>query len=202
MTHIYKEIYEGLLSLSLLESLAVIISFSSTILLIFNSVLVFPFTIIGSALYIGVCYRAGIYADIFVSIYFIITSIIGWYHWSKGLWNTEPPTIDKTKSRDWRFLSFSFLIFYVILFFFLKEFTDSNVVAIDALTTALSFLATILMVRRKIENWIIWIIAVVISIPLYFYKHLYLTSIFYVFTLSMNFVGYYKWLNQLKAQNE
>ncbi|MBD3749278.1 MAG: nicotinamide mononucleotide transporter [Sphingobacteriales bacterium] len=202
MIEIFEEIYRGLLSLTLLEGLAVIFSFSSTILLIFNSVLVFPFTIVGSTLYIGICYRTGIYADIFVSIYFIITSIMGWYHWSKGLWNTEPPIIDKTKSRDWRFLLFSFLIFYVILFFFLKGFTNSNVVAIDALTTDLSFLATILMVKRKIENWIIWIIAVILSIPLYFYKQLYLTSIFYLFTLFMNFVGYYKWSIQLKAQNQ
>lgn len=200
VTHIYQEIYNGLLSLSLLESLAVIFSFSSTIFLVFNSVLVFPLTIIGSSLYIGVCYKAGIYADILVSIYFIITSIIGWYHWRKGLWSKEPPKIGKADKNDWQLILFSFILFYIVLFFFLKEFTDSNVVAVDALTTALSFSATLLMVRRKIENWMIWIIAVMISIPLYFYKHLYLTSIFYVFTLVMNFIGYFQWSNQLKAQ--
>lgn len=200
MVYIFREIYNGLQALTLLEGLAVVFSFSSTILLIFNSILVFPFTIIGSALYIGVCFQAGIYGDIFVSNYFIITSIIGWYHWSKGLWNTNPPKIGRAHQADWKLLSLNFIFFYVVLYFFLKEFTDSTVVAIDALTTALSFLATILMVKRKIENWLIWIIAVMISIPLYFYKHLYLTSIFYFFTLVMNFIGYYQWSKQLKVQ--
>lgn len=200
--NLIKEIFLALQTISLLEIFAVFFSFTSTILLIYNHILVFPFTIIGSALYVWLFYQAGIYAEIFVSLYFIITSIIGWYHWNKGVFNAEPPEIEKAKSKDWLIAIILFLIFYAMLFYFLAYFTDSNIVVFDSLTTALAFVATILMVNRKIENWIIWIIALVIAIPLYSYKHLYLTSVFYIFTLILNLIGLKKWKNLYQIRNK
>ena len=52
---------------------------------------------------------------------------------------------------------------------------------IDTFTTALFFVGMWLMARRKIEHWIFWIIGDIISVPLYFYKGLTITSLQYIY---------------------
>ncbi len=129
-----------------------------------------------------------------------MTSIIGWYYWSRGVFDLGPPIIERANSTDWKIVIACFLFFYLILHYFLDNFTDSNIVFFDSLTTSLAFVATLLMIRKRIENWVIWIIAVAIIIPICFYKQLYLTSIFYVFTLGLNITGLIKWNSILKAK--
>ena len=79
--------------------------------------------------------------------------------------------------------------------------SDSVVPMIDSITTSLSLVAMFLMARRKIENWIYWIIADLIYIPLYFYKGLLLTSFQFLVFLIIAILGYISWSNKLNEKN-
>ena len=73
------------------------------------------------------------------------------------------------------------IFFFLIIQYGLNK-TDSDVVFLDSITTALSLTGMLLLARRKLENWIYWIIADIIYIPLYMYKELYPTSLqFFIF---------------------
>lgn len=70
----------------------------------------------------------------------------------------------------------------------------------DMLTTALFLMAMWLMARRKIEHWILWIIADTISVPLYFYKGLTFTALQYVVFTLIAIWAYYEWQRRYRIQ--
>ena len=89
-------------------------------------------------------------------------------------------------------------VFFGILAWVLTQYTDSSVPLIDAFTTAIFFVGMLEMARKKLAHWLYWIVGDVISIPLYFYKGLTLTSFQYVVFLVLAIMGYVSWRNSLK----
>ena len=68
---------------------------------------------------------------------------------------------------------------------------------VDTLTTAVFFVGMWLMARKKIENWIFWIVGDVISVPLYLYKGLAFTSVQYLIFTLIAIYGYTAWKKTL-----
>ena len=89
------------------------------------------------------------------------------------------------------------ILLFAIIYFILKYFTDSDVPLGDAFTTALSFVATWLLARKILENWIFWIIVDMVSTGLYVYKGLYATAVLFFVLTFLAFIGYYKWKKSL-----
>ena len=72
----------------------------------------------------------------------------------------------------------------------------------DVLTTAIFFVGMWLMAKKRLENWIYWIVGDSISIPLYYYKGLTFTSFQFVLFTIIAIYGYLEWkknLNKPKA---
>ena len=70
---------------------------------------------------------------------------------------------------------------------------DNWTAYVDNITTAIFFVAMWLMAKRKIESWIFWIIGDLITIPLYFYKGLTISSILYIIFTVLAILGYLSW---------
>jgi nicotinamide mononucleotide transporter len=68
---------------------------------------------------------------------------------------------------------------------------------VDTLTTALFFVGMWLMAKRKIENWIFWIVADIISVPLYFYKGFTFSSLQYLGFTIIAIFGFLAWKKHL-----
>ncbi|MGA8854798.1 MAG: nicotinamide riboside transporter PnuC, partial [Christiangramia sp.] len=69
---------------------------------------------------------------------------------------------------------------------------------VDTITTAIFFVGMWLMAKRKLENWIYWIIGDIISVPLYFYKGLTFTSLQYLVFTIIAVYGYKAWKKNLR----
>ena len=88
----------------------------------------------------------------------------------------------------------------LVLVYQVYQFYDmwTNWVAyVDTLTTALFFVGMWLMAKRKIENWYFWVVADIISIPLYLYKGLTFTSIQYFGFTILAIFGFLAWKKNL-----
>lgn len=72
----------------------------------------------------------------------------------------------------------------------------------DATTTCFAITGMWLMARKKLENWIAWIICDLISIPLYFYKGLVLTSVQFLLFTGLACAGYLAWKKSLERESD
>ena len=185
------------------EILATITGLLYIIYSIERNILLWPYGIISSAIYVYVFYISGIYADMGLYVYYVLIGFYGWYNWhygaSKSDGESQLPVL-KTNFRLGLALFIISLIFYFIILFILKKFTDSNVPYWDSFTTALSITATWMLTQKYMEHWILWIIVDSVSIGLYLYKGLYPSIILFVVYTILSFTGYVEWKKEWNRQ--
>ncbi len=202
MDYVISGIVDGVAQTGLLEWVAVIFGILSVLFSMRQNILVYPTGIVSVVIYVYLAHQYKLYADMGVNSYYFIMSLYGWYHWkdTAGKSDQIPITVNTTREH---FITLSILIgSYFILSQTLLNFTDSDVPYWDAGTTCFAITGMWLMARKKLENWIAWIVTDLISIPLYFYKGLILTSFqFLVFTILAT-IGYFTWKNAYESNQK
>src|SRR5690554_193892 len=189
---------EGLRQMTWLEGIAVFFGISSVYYSMKENILVFPTGIISTLIYVWICLQVGLYADMGINAYYFSMSVYGWYIWS------QPTENGKVLPATWlnrKGMTVSILLFlasYAVLAFTLTQFTDSDVPYLDSFTTASAFVGMYLMARKKVENWIAWIITDLVSVPLYFYKGLILTSFQFLFFTVLAVLGLIAWMKSAR----
>lgn len=166
-----------------------------------NNILVFPTGIISTAIFIYLLYNWELLGDMLVNIYYTVFSIYGWFAWSKNK-NGDALQVSSLTKKDYVFTVSLFTISIIIvalLYTYCNKFT-SVVAYLDTFTTALFAVGMGLMARRKIENWLVWIVANLISVPLYFYKGYTFTSLQYLIFTIIALYGYLEWRTILQHQ--
>lgn len=203
MQELIDGIISGIIQTSTFEWIAVATGLMSVWFSMKENILVYPFGIVSVLIYVYFGFQYQLYADMGVNSYYFVMSVYGWYYWTntKDDSVTQIPITQNT-NKDW-VISVSILITsFLILVFVLMNFTDSDVPIWDATTTCFAILGMWLMAQKKIENWIAWIITDLISIPLYFYKGLVLTSFQFLFFTGLAIAGYLTWKKSMSIKNE
>ena len=158
---------------------------------------------ISTSIFIYLLYKWVLLGDMLINAYYFIMSIYGWYIWTRKKNDIETPitTASSNEKKIGLIIFLSSLVFvYLVYVYFDKWGTITSY--IDNLTTAIFFVGMWLMAKRKIENWIFWIIADIISIPLYFYKGFTFTSLQYLIFTFIAIAGYYSWKNILNKSKQ
>ncbi len=170
------------------------------VLSIKQSILTWPVGLLTSALYVYVFFDAKFYADMGLQVYYVLVSLYGWYFWLKGNQQQDKELeVCSTPRNLWLWLVFASVAFFMFIKFVLENYTDSPIPVGDALTTALSLVATWMLARKYLEHWLIWIFVDFFSAILYAIKGLWPTVFLFVVYTVMAIVGYVKWRNDLKT---
>lgn len=156
--------------------------------------------IVMPAIYIFVYYRAGLYADFGINIYYLLAAAYGWAVWMRGSGRSGKETlpITRTPLRQYVPLAVVFLVTFVGIAWVLIQFTDSNVPWLDSFTTALSIVGMWMLARKYVEQWFAWIVVDVVCCGLYIYKDLYFTSALYGLYSIIAIFGYFKWKRMMQ----
>ena len=162
-------------------------------LLVRQHILNWPLGILNVLLLMVVFWSAGLYADASLQIVYVVLGLYGWWAWLYGGERHSRLVVRSTTAREWLALAVAGVLLTAGLWLFLDRLTGSTVPFFDAVTTALSLLATYGQTRKLIENWWLWIAADLIYIPLYGYKDLWLTAILYVVFLALCVAGLRAW---------
>ena len=162
-------------------------------LLVRRHILNWPVGILNVALLMLVFWSVGLYADASLQIVYVILGFYGWWAWLYGGEQRTELVVRGTTRREWLILAVAGVVLTAGLWLFLDRLTESTVPLADALTTALSLLATYGQTRKLVESWWLWIAADLIYIPLYAYKDLWLTSILYIAFLILCVLGLRAW---------
>ena len=178
-----------------LELVAVVFGVISVLYARKNNILVYPTGLISTILYVYILFEFQLYGDLIINFYYTIMSFLGWYLWSKTKSGAEEFSISTINRKEFLISTLIFTItltFVALVYHFFDKFTNWTAY-VDALTTGLFFVGMWLMAKRKIENWILWIIADAISIPLYFYKGLTFSSFQFILFTIIAILGYKEW---------
>ncbi len=180
-----------------LELTAVFMGLISVWLAKKNNIGVFPTGIISTTIFIYLLWKWGLLGDMIINFYYTLMSLYGWYLWTRKNENqdTNPISWMQRKEKIWAFFLFLGTLFFVgFIYNFFGNFT-SWTAYVDTFTTGLFFVGMWLMAKRKIENWIFWIVGDLVSVPLYFCKGYSFTGIqYFIFTIIAVF-GFLEWKN-------
>ncbi len=198
-TSFFDLFIQNVLNTTWLEIVAVLFGLASVWYAKKENILVYPTGIVNVLIFVYICFNAGLYADMGINFFYFLMSVYGWYMWTRKIDTGKHLAISKCSFYGHVFNIISSVVLFLILYFVLNNYTDSDVPAWDSFTTAVFIVAMYLMARKKIEHWIAWIIGNVVSIPLYFYKDLVFTSFQYTVFLILAILGYIEWKNKLKA---
>ncbi len=178
-----------------LELFAVIMNITSVVYAKRNNILVYPTGLIGTGIFVYILLNFSLLGDTIINAYFFSMSIYGWYFWSRKkdeVFINQVSTINRNEIKYLFILAISSLIFIYFVYDYFDKWNNWTAY-VDNITTAIFFVAMWLMARRKIESWIFWIIGDLITVPLYFYKGLTISSIQYIIFLILAVSGYVSW---------
>mgnify|MGYP006135125535 FL=1 len=182
-----------------LEIVAVIFGFLSVWFSKQNKIWVFPTGMISTLIFVYLLFKWELLGDMLINGYYFIMSIYGWYIWTRKVDKTHVNQISTTTFKEKKISIVLFTAALLFVFIIYQKFDKwtSWVAYIDTITTAIFFVGMWLMAKRKIENWIFWIIGDLISVPLYLYKGFTFTSFQYFGFTFIAIFGYLAWKKNL-----
>lgn len=199
-----------------MEAVATFFGLLSVYFSIKKNIWVYPTGIISTVLYVIILFRFGLLGDMLINFYYTVMSIYGWILWAKNSEDHIHVEVSYTARREWFWAALLFiasLIFITAVYYFKPliqgGLSDSNGNAglhhldwanwLDVFTTAIFLVGMWLMARRRIENWIFWIVGDLICVPMMLYKGLGITSLQYLVFTVMAIIGYLEWKRHLKS---
>ncbi len=188
----------------IIEGLGVITALVYLYFSIRQKIWLWPFGILTSAFYIYVFFKGRLYADMGLQVYYLVISFYGWYFWIFGTKGQDKLKVTVlSRKLTFRLLALSLLIYWILVLALKKlpsllDISPSDLLYWDAFTTAASIIATWMLARKIIEQWLVWILVDTVSMGLYIYKGLYLTAVLFLVYTVLAFVGYWQWKKELK----
>jgi nicotinamide mononucleotide transporter len=164
-----------------------------------NSIWVYSTGMISTSIFVYLLFTWSLLGDMIINAYYFVMSAYGWYYWSKREEQVIVHPITSTSQKESKtalLLLGASLLFIFWVYQIFDKWKDWTAY-VDTLTTAIFFVGMGLMARRKIEHWLFWIVGDIISIPLYFYKGLSLTSLQYLIFTLIAIYGYRSWKKTL-----
>lgn len=158
------------------------------------------FGIAGISLTLYVMIQSKLYAEFTLNLYYLVMSIYGWLYWKFGKQRSET-TISETTNNEKLITAGIVIGTFSLFYFFLTNFTDSDVPILDSLVSAFAWAGMWLMARRKIENWILLNISNIIAIPLLIHKGLYLYAVLTAFLFIVAISGYLEWRKSIRSKS-
>lgn len=202
--------------ISWLELVGTIFNLACVILVARRNILTWPIGIIAVVLFGILFYQINLYADVIEQVYYLITGVVGWYLWASVKRNDRDKKDKKVlittnsivANITWivaiagtsAVATWALTNVHVWLPTFFPE--PASLPAIDATTTIMSFVAQFLMMRRRLENWYLWIVVDVVAIWLYWYKGVPFVALLYVAFLINAIYGLVSWRRAMKETDD
>ncbi len=174
----------------IVETIAVLFTLLATYLMAKDNIICWPMSLIAVSFYAIVFYRYHLYGDLFLQIIFFIQAILGWIIWQKP---------QKELAIMWLSIShkvysgIGLLLLYSLVFMGSKK-LGGHMLSVDSAATALSIMATFLLIKKKIEGWCLWIVTDIVLIILFALNGLSLSAWLYVVFLVLAAMGLINWI--------
>lgn len=164
-----------------------------------ESLWAWPSGLLNVVLYIALFWSGKLYAETVLQVIYVVLQIYGWWQWMRGGDRHAGVVITRMTPRLWIVLGLIAVGSIVPIGLSLARWTDSTTPWWDAIPTVLSLIAQWMISQKKLENWLVWIVVDLFSIPLFAAKGFYLTAGLYVIFLVLCCIGLRQWLRILRS---
>ncbi len=166
------------------------------------NILVYPTGIICTIITVYILYVSEFFGDMMMNFYYSVMSIYGWWNWSRKKENKLVVPISRTNQKEKIIGVMLFVITMIVTYMVYKAYDYDLKIAnyIDVITSGIFFTAMWYMANKKLENWTLWIIADIITIPLYAYRGLGMLSLQYLVFTILAIQGYIEWKKNLNKK--
>lgn len=179
--------------MSTLEWIAALAGAVSVYLSARENIWSWPTGIVNVGLYIIVFRRTGLYSDMGLQVIYLVLSVYGWYKWLYGGVEHKQLTVTRARAREWLIVTPIAFVFWIGLARYTATLPGVALPYLDAGLTTLSLVAQWMLTRKILENWVLWIIADIIYVPMYIYKGLPVTAALYAVFLGLAVMGLRSW---------
>lgn len=187
---------------STLEIIAVILGVINVTLVVLRSIWNYPFGIVMVSLYAVIFYQTKLYSDALLQIFFFVVQIYGWWSWQRARAETGEVRVELLSNTARIGWVVALIALTIAWGWMMDTRTDAHFPYWDGAIAMMSVAAQILMSRRYLENWILWILVDVLAVGLYWVKDLKLTSALYVVFLALSIWGFEEWMRARRASRQ
>ena len=178
---------------SWIEPTAVILAIIYLLLAIKQNISCWFAAFFSSLLYFFVMYSAGLYMEAWLQIFYCVMAAYGWSQWRISI-TDDSKFLVRTWTRTQHIKVISLIFFLAFISgLALERFTNAALPFIDSLTTWGAIVATYMVAKKLLENWIYWFVIDSISVFLFYSRGLFLTSMLFLFYLIIIYFGYKSW---------
>lgn len=149
-------------------------------------------------------FQVQLYADMFLQVFFFVVTLYGWYKW-KLIPKQNSITTTELKTIIWLLSAIvvgttivGFLILNLHLYLPQYFKTEASYPYVDSFVMIMSIVATILLAKKKIETWYLWIVVDIVCVFLFFKKGIVFLGLEYLVFLGLATYGLLNWKKQIK----
>lgn len=175
------------------EIAAFFLGLANIILIVRRSIWNYPFGIVMVSLYGWIFYGAKLYSDVILQVFFFVVQFYGWAHWLTRRDEAGLVIVERISKRAALFSAGAAIAGTGVTGWLMGAYTDASFPFWDASILWLSVVAQVLLARRILENWLVWVAVDIIAMGLYWTKGLYPTAILYLMFLIIASIGYFNW---------
>ena len=192
MLEIIQNIKSGMINTSVIEWIGVLSGIIYVILISFKKITAWLFALLSSAIYVYLCYISNLFLETGLQFFYVAMAIYGWLKWKKDQNKNDGLLIQWKLKHHVINVVFSGILTLSIGFIFDKYTTQANPYT-DSFSTIFSLVATFMVTKKVLENWIYWTIIDLVCIYLFASRGLYLTSLLFLLYTSIAIIGYFQW---------
>lgn len=157
-----------------------------------------PTGILTTAIYSWIFFESRLYSDAILNVIYVLLNIYGWWYWLHRRQEAHRALPVSTLAQRARLAwGLGIVAGAGAWGWLMARHTDADFPYFDAFTTVASLAAQYLMARKKLENWIIWIVVDMVAIQIYYLKGLYVTSFLFAVYLALSVKGWREWKHSM-----
>ena len=185
--------------MSPIETAAFVLGVVNIVLLVRRSIWNYPFALAMVALYAHVFFEAKLYSDALLQLFFFVVNLYGWWQWRRSQAREGDIMVELMSNRARLGWAAGCAVGIAVWGWLMHRFTDASYPWWDAGVAIVSVAAQIMLAKRWLENWVLWIGVDLVSIGLYAAKGLWLTMVLYAVFLALATWGLIDWRNTRRA---
>jgi nicotinamide mononucleotide transporter len=151
-----------------------------------------PVVLAADVFYLVVFYRARLFSDALLQIFFIVFTIYGWWHWWRGVREVGEVRVVPLSFRGW-LAGLAAGAIGAVLLGWLMVHVGAALPHLDAALTSYSLVASWWQARKHTANWWLWIVVNLVYIGEYLYKDLRPTAALYLLLVILAVMGLVHW---------